>query len=73
MFLSNNRKTLLTEGYCIKVSEFAYGKKRWAVIAISMQDERAPIVRLGEYDDELSAVNAFNAILHQIGDSIIYV
>ena len=63
--LSQNKKMLLTDNYCIRVSEFVYGKYRWAITATSTHFD-APPMRIGEYDTEAQTVAAFNKLVKNI-------
>lgn len=63
--LSQNRQMLLTDNYCIRVSEFIYGKYRWAVTATPTHIDMPPI-RLGEYNTEAETIEAFEKLVKGI-------
>lgn len=63
--LGQSRLMLLTDNYLIRVCEFAYGKRRWAVTATSMRSDIPP-VKLGEYDTEYEARAAFDRLVKNI-------
>ena len=63
--LSKDRRALLTDNYCIRVSEFVYGKYRWAITATPTHCD-ASAIRLGEYDTEAETVAEFNKLVKNI-------
>ena len=63
--LAQGRNVLLTDNYLIKVSEFVYGAKRWAITATPMRAD-INIIRLGEYSTGEEAQAAFDNLVKKI-------
>lgn len=63
--LAQSKKALLTDSYLIKVSEFIYGEKRWAITATPMRAD-INIIRLGEYSTGEEAQAAFDNLVKKI-------
>lgn len=63
--LAQGKNVLLTDNYLIKVSEFIYGAKRWAITATPMHAD-INVVRLGEYSTGEEARAAFDNLVKKI-------